>query len=458
MNFIYIHTHDSGREMQPYGIQANNPSLMKLAAESCLFRNAHCVAPTCSPSRAAMLTGMTAHNSGMYGLAHRGFYLNDYSQHLAPYLSCNGYYTALIGVQHEARTADLIGYDEHHADHIQKRKPARLSDEKSLAMALTFLREKPWGEKPFFLSFGLRSTHRNFPEIAHDGDPFVRPPYPIADTPETRHDWCQYLKSLEEADDCVGRLLDELNKQGLSEDTVIMFTTDHGVAFPQMKGTLYDTGTGVALMFRIPGKAPQCIDALVSHLDVYPTVCDLLGVPHPDWLQGKSMMPLLSGEVSEIHPYIFCETTYHATYEPSRSVRSKTAKLIRFYEDDTVIRHPNIDTSASKDCFLSTPLSHLPRRREMLFDLIADPCERINVIDLPEYAEVYAELSAQLDEHMKVTQDPLLHGPVAQQDGWVINLPQDPSPESPTYNNRGERAKAGPIPGMTVAAETASVK
>lgn len=120
MNFIYIHTHDSGREMEPYGAGAHNPSLMKLAEESIMFRNAHCVAPTCSPSRAAMLTGMTAHNSGMYGLAHRGFSLNDYSQHLVQYLGRNGFYTALIGVQHEAKDLNVIGYMETHADHVKK--------------------------------------------------------------------------------------------------------------------------------------------------------------------------------------------------------------------------------------------------------------------------------------------------------------------------------------------------
>ena len=122
MNFIYIHTHDSGREMEPYGAGCHNPALMRLAKESILFRNAHCVAPTCSPSRAAMLTGMTAHNSGMYGLAHRGFSLNDYSQHLAPYLGKHGYYTALIGVQHEAKDPAVIGYTETHADHVKKRE------------------------------------------------------------------------------------------------------------------------------------------------------------------------------------------------------------------------------------------------------------------------------------------------------------------------------------------------
>lgn len=88
---------------------------------------------------------------------------------------------------------------------------------------------------------------------------------------------------------------------------------------------------------------------------------------------------------------------FNATYEPARAVRSQTAKLIRFYDKDTVIRRPNIDDSASKTAFLSSPLPHLPREREMLFDLVADPCERVNVIGLPEYADVYAELSAALD-------------------------------------------------------------
>lgn len=237
-----------------------------------------------------------------------------------------------------------------------------------------------------------------------------------------------------------------------------MFTTDHGVALPQMKANLYDTGTGVALILRIPGRQPRCTDALVSHVDVFPTVCDLLGVPKPEWLQGKSMMPILDGEAEEINRYIFGETTYHATYEPARSVRSKTIKLIRLYDGDTVIRQPNIDDSSSKTVFLSSPLPHLPRRREMLFDLVADPCERVNVIDLPEYADIYAKLSAALDEHMRETEDPLLYGPVEQRDGWVMNRPKDPSPESPTYNNRGERAKAGPTPGTTFLVEPNAAK
>ncbi|MBQ9079749.1 MAG: sulfatase [Clostridia bacterium] len=442
MNFIYVHTHDSGREMQPYGAAANNPGLMRLARESFMFRNAHCAAPTCSPSRAAMLSGMTAHESGMLGLAHRGFKMNDYSRHLAPYLSRNGYHTALIGVQHEARKGALIGYDEDMSDHVAKGKPAEYSDEKSLGLACDFLRRRKSEQKPFFLSFGLRSTHRVYADTDHDIDDFVRPPFPIVDTTETRHDYANYLRTLETADKCVAGLLGELDALGLREDTAVMFTTDHGLALPGMKSTLYDTGTGVALMISLPGKAHGCTDALVSHIDVFPTVCDILGVPRPAWIQGKSLLPIMNGEVDEINDYVFSEITYHATYEPTRCVRSKTAKLIRYFDTDLSPRFPNIDRSSAKDAYLTSRLPHKGHIREQLYDLVADPCERINLVNDPGYADVYAELSAVLEAHMKETDDPLLYGQVALADGWVMNRTFDLDPDDPTYNNKGEQARA----------------
>ena len=442
MNFIYIHTHDSGREMEPYGVATHNPSLMKLAKESIMFRNAHCVAPTCSPSRAAMLTGMTAHNSGMYGLAHRGFSLNDYSQHLAQFLGRNGYYTALIGVQHEAKDPSVLGYMETHADHVKKGKPAIVSDKCSLDIAFEFLERKPYGDKPFFLSFGLRSTHRKFMDADDSRDGFVRLPYAMMDTLKNRHDYCEYLKTLDVADYCVGKLLDKIDEVGLRDDTVIMFTTDHGIAFPQMKGTLYDGGTGVALMFRIPGKEPFVSDALVSHIDVFPTVCDILELEKPEWLQGKSMLPIINIESDEINDYIFTESTYHATYEPARAVRTKNMKLIRFFEDDTKIRWPNIDASACKDTFYSSPLSHLARPKELMFDLVADPTERVNLMGFSEYAEEYSKLSFLLTKHMEETEDPLLHGPLELRDPWTMNKIDAMDPDDEGYNCRGEVVKA----------------
>lgn len=112
MNILYVHTHDTGRFIEPYHPGIKTPNLLKLAREGTLFRQAYCCAPTCSPSRAALLTGQFPHMNGMYGLAHRGFSLNDYSRHLAGYLKGFGFETVLFGMQHEHTVPDKIGYDK----------------------------------------------------------------------------------------------------------------------------------------------------------------------------------------------------------------------------------------------------------------------------------------------------------------------------------------------------------
>src|ERR1051326_1007530 len=98
-NILYIHSHDTGRYLQPYGHSVPAPNLQRLAEGGVLFRKAVNAAPTCSPSRASLLTGMCPHSNGMLGLAHRGFALNDYRQHLAHTLRPAGYQSVLIGLQ-----------------------------------------------------------------------------------------------------------------------------------------------------------------------------------------------------------------------------------------------------------------------------------------------------------------------------------------------------------------------
>ena len=128
-NILYIHSHDTGRYIQPYGHAVETPNLQHLAEQGVLFRQAFCANPTCSPSRAALLTGRWPHNNGMIGLAHRGSRLNDYSQHLARFLKTQGYETALAGVQHEAHgDLKVLGYD-HLLDREQAPPPALWHDE-----------------------------------------------------------------------------------------------------------------------------------------------------------------------------------------------------------------------------------------------------------------------------------------------------------------------------------------
>src|SRR6188472_1598158 len=110
-NVLYLHSHDTGRYLQPYGHGCETPNLQRLAEQGVLFRNAYSAAPTCSPSRAALLTGQSPHSAGMLGLAHRGFRLHDPTQHLAAVLRDNGYRTALAGMQHVYHgDASAIGY------------------------------------------------------------------------------------------------------------------------------------------------------------------------------------------------------------------------------------------------------------------------------------------------------------------------------------------------------------
>ncbi|HYA98698.1 MAG TPA: sulfatase-like hydrolase/transferase [Ktedonobacteraceae bacterium] len=105
-NILYIHSHDTGRYVQPYGHAISTPNIQHLAEQGILFRKAFCVAPTCSPSRAGLLTGQYAHCSGMTGLAHRGFSLSDYNQHVVHTLRKAGYYSALIGEEHLSKNPE----------------------------------------------------------------------------------------------------------------------------------------------------------------------------------------------------------------------------------------------------------------------------------------------------------------------------------------------------------------
>ena len=111
-NIVYIHSHDSGRYLSLYGQAVPTPNLQQLAQQGIVFRNAFSAAPTCSPSRAALLTGLYPHSCGMLGLAHRGFSLNDYQQHLVHTLKPAGYTTVLAGLQHVAKVPETIGYDQ----------------------------------------------------------------------------------------------------------------------------------------------------------------------------------------------------------------------------------------------------------------------------------------------------------------------------------------------------------
>ena len=433
MNILYLHTHDSGRLLSPYGYPVSTPNLEQLADDSAVFRNCFCVSPTCSPSRAAMLSGTYSHQCGMLGLAQRGFSM-DYRQHLVRYLSENGYHTVLCGIQHEfgwyldpAEGAKAIGYDEELTLHADQYRQEDLIDwDRKNADRVTEWLDAYDGSKPFFLSYGMYATHRRFPDkidprIREDR---IRPPAPIPDSPETRKDFAGYLTSAMSADQCVGVVLQRLKEKNLYDDTVILFTTDHGIADPFCKCTLFDSGIGVALMLRVPGKPAngQMVEGLVSHLDVYPTLCDAVGIPKPQWLEGVSMAPMLDNPAETIRKEIFAEVNFHTSYEPIRCIRTDRYKYIRHFDDSYLgINQSNIDDSLTKDYFIERELAQQNKDREALYDLAYDPGEKRNLAKSSDYQAIRIELAEKLTEQMHRTNDPVLEGEIPIRPEWKVN-------------------------------------
>lgn len=420
-NILYLHSHDTGRYVQPYGHAVATPSIQKLAEEGVLFRQAFCTAPTCSPSRAALLTGQSPHSSGMLGLAHRGFSLKDYGQHIIHALRPAGYASTLIGVQHITRDPGVIGYD-----HVLDTGGNKVSQ--VAPVAVDFLSSPP--PEPFFLSVGFGGTHRAYPTPGKEAR-YARPPVPIPDSPETRYDMAAFNASARELDRGMGVVLDSLEASGLDERTLVICTTDHGIAFPSMKCNLKDGGIAVMLIMRGPDgfAGGKVVDALVSHIDIYPTLCELLGIQKPAWLQGRSMMPLIRGESDEINEEIYAEVTYHAAYEPQRALRTKEWKYIRRFGDRTKPVLPNCDDSPTKDLWLRNGWRDMLVAKEQLYNLIFDPTETNNLAANPEYSGILEEMRNRLESWMMRTDDPLLKGPVPAPKGAVVNDPDGISPK-----------------------------
>jgi arylsulfatase A-like enzyme len=400
------------------------PNIQLLADQGVLFRNAFCAAPTCSGSRASLLTGQYCHNNGLLGLAHRGWELNDYGQHLVHPLHEAGYRSVLIGEQHISEDPEVIGYDEvievdsHHAADIAPTTIERLG-----------ATEGPW-----FMSVGFFETHRTYrvPTSVRD-TLYSLPPANLPDTPETRADMAAFKASARSLDQGIGAVLNGLHQLGLQENTLIICTTDHGLAFPGAKATLYDRGIGVMLIMRGPGfLGGRVFDGLVSHLDIYPTICELTGIEEPSWLQGTSLMPLVRGETTAVNDALFAEMTYHAAYQPLRAVRTERFKYIRRFSDYDRPVLANCDDSASKSILVDAGWGEQRVPEEQLYDLLFDPNELNDLSADPTRQQILTEMRERLLEWMRATEDPLLRGPVPEPPGAWSNDPAQASPNDPT--------------------------
>nr|WP_306422963.1 sulfatase [Paenarthrobacter aurescens] len=427
-NILLIHCHDLGRFLGTYGVETvSTPHLDALADESVLFEQAFATAPHCSPARASLFTGTYPQTNGVLGLTHEPFSwdLKEPKDHIAYRLKSVGYQTELVGVHHESRVladdvvAGRLGFDH-----------ARTGGARDVVVdrATDALRRLSGSDRPFYLQVGFTEPHRVPSErdrpgvmgfLADGVEPDVSlghtVPAHLVDDVGAREEIAELQGAVKHMDEGVGSILAELDSLGLRDQTLVLFTTDHGLALPRAKCTLYDAGLGVALMLRHPGNplwSGRRVGNIVSHVDVLPTLMDLAGLPTPDGLAGTTLRPAVeAGDAPRSH--CFSQLSHHTYYDPKRSVRTSTHKLIVNFSNAPRAMDPTqswIHRSLPAD--LGGPTIGTSPALE-LYDLTMDPEELDNIAGNPEQSEILRDLSAILFDWMRECGDPLLTAPVA---------------------------------------------
>lgn len=438
-NVVYLITHDQGIAAAcyaPYGPCASTkmvtPHLDRIAASGAILTTHFGTAPQCTPARGSLMTAQPPHVNGLVGLTHRGFELDRPEDTVVHHFRRHGYKTKLVGFQHET-TGDpaRLGYEEVVVPTPFDSAFALVDEVKASCEAM---RADNAEGRPWWLSIGTKEVHLSWEKWTDEADWFdpadVEVPAFLPDTPAIRAHVGTFYAALRHYDRFVGEVWQALEAASLREDTLLVVTTDHGIAHPRAKGTLFDPGNHNLMLWSRPGHVPagKKVHALLSSVDFAPTVCALCGLPPKETFQGTSYADLLVSpaleETTPVREHVFTELTYHDLYNPMRAVRSDRYKYIRNYEAERIslpdslpgdIRHAR---SWHEWVRAGTNTTRAP---EEFYDLQADPLEEHNLLpDHPDHPAL-APLRAALDEYLARTGDPILDGPYPVPDGARID-------------------------------------
>jgi N-sulfoglucosamine sulfohydrolase len=419
-NVVLITADDLGwRDPSSYGNpDVVTPSIDRLAAEGMRFTRAFVAASSCSSSRASLTTGQYPHTHGVTGLSHRhpGRMLSPRHTTLADALAGAGYRTALAGKWHVAPYLPTSWYGYHE-------RMGGLMDMwiRDIAPVLDFVRRHR--ERPFYLELNFMQTHRDDdgafsfdPDFPVDPTAISIPAYlNLPDWPEIRDELARYYSQMLDMDAMIGEVLALLDELGLTETTLVVFVSDNGPPFPGAKMTLYDRGIATPLIVRWPGRVPagSTRHAMLSAIDIMPTILEGVGEPVPVAVEGRSFLRLLLGEAPDRHrDAVFAEMTDHVESIPTRALRTERWKYIRNYSDSAIGLDQIADRAwAHRLCELPDQPWKRPRVPEELYDLADDPNEQGNLADDPAYAQPLGRMRARLDAHMRETADPYLGAP-----------------------------------------------
>lgn len=403
-NFVFIISDDhSYPDLGALGRPVQTPNLDRLAREGIRFEHCFVSSAQCSPNRSSILTGCTPHTTATSRL-HAP--MPDYEPTLVDWLKEAGYFAGAFRKVHQGPA-----FDKRWNFYAGAREPFA-----------KFFDALPAG-RPFYLHVGFTDPHRPYRRgaypVKHDSAKVVVPPF-LPDTPEIREDIADYYDAIARMDMEAGQVLELLRQRNLLDNTLVIFTADNGMPFPGAKGTCYEPGIRVPLLAWWPGRirAGQARRELIAHVDLPATWLDAAGLARPAKMQGRSFLPLLTGEGAYTpRDAVFAERNWHDNYDPIRAVRTRRYKLI-FNALPHLPYRPIADLRDSPTWAAYLNLArraqlkpehmrlHQPARPVVeLYDLESDPNEFYNLSGNPQYAAIEQELRMRLSDWMHETSD-----------------------------------------------------
>jgi len=424
-DILFISGDDLGNYLGCYGDPyAKTPRMDSIAKEGVQFENAWVTQASCSPSRSSMLTGMYPHNNGQIGLAHRGFSMSKEWPSIPSLLNDAGYYTGLIGKLHVKPESAFPFQFKWDAPGQVNRSPKAIAEQTD-----KFLEQA--GDKPIFLNASFHDPHRPFIRQV-DGSPanpvskedvkllpFMKG---LEDVPGLEDEVAGYYNCIARMDDCVGAVLDRLEKAGRLENTLILLVGDHGAPFGRGKVTCLNPGLRIPFLVKWPGvsQSGNKSNALVSTIDILPTFLDAAGVKEPSDLPGVSLRNAVSNASAKTRDYMFAEFTAHLPndYYPRLSVRNERYQLIHNLMGGTPNPTKGIEGLAEREAVADTDVGTSEARKAIqtyvnppefeLYDLEKDPDNFVNLAGKPELKETQERLLAELQKWRQQTDDPML--------------------------------------------------
>ena len=417
-NILWIVAEDLSPIIPPFGDSTvATPNLSRLAAEGIRYTHVFSPSGVCAPSRAAIAMGMYQNHIGAHHMRTGGN-----PQYLPPEVVPYEAVPPAEAKMHSQYFREAGYYATNNAkEDYQFRKPVTAWDESS--------REAHWRNRapgqPFFAIFNLGITHEsqvwaraNDSLWVDENLPVPVPPY-LPDNEVGQRDVRQVYSNIKQMDKQVGDILAQLEEDGLMDETIIFWYSDHGGPLPRQKRLLYDSGMRVPLIVRFPDKwrAGEIDDQLVSFIDFKPTILSLAGIEPPDYVDGRAF---LGDHITKpVRTYVHgAGDRFDGKYDMIRAVRDKRFKYLRNYRPEQGYYLPvayREQMAIMQELLRMRDAGELneyqaqwfrPKKDpEELFDTEADPYELHNIAGDPAHAEKLAELSAEMDRWMEEIDD-----------------------------------------------------